>query len=123
MHRLAHDVVAAERERQVRDAAARPSTPGQRSLICGGRLDEGAREAVVLLDPGRDGEDVRVEDDVLGREAGLLGQQLVGALADRDLALDRVGLALLVEGHHDDAGAVAADRARALLEERPPRPP
>jgi hypothetical protein len=34
----------------------------------------------VLLDAGRDGEDVRVEDDVLGREADLLGQQPVGAL-------------------------------------------
>ena len=45
------------------------------------------------------------------------GEQVVGAPADRDLALDRVGLPLLVEGHHDDAGAVAADRAR-LLEER-----
>ena len=43
------------------------------------RLDEGDAVAVVLLDAGGDGEDVRVEDDVLGREADLLGQQLVGA--------------------------------------------
>ena len=67
--------------------------------------------------PGRDREDVGVEDDVLGVEAGALGQQVVGALADRDLARDRVGLALLVERHHDHRGAVAADLAR-LLEER-----
>ena len=91
-------------------------TPGQRSLISGIASMNAFANAVVLLDPRRDREDVRVEDDVLGREAGLLGQQPVGALADRDLALDGVGLALLVEGHHDDAGAVAADRAR-LLEE------
>ena len=45
-------------------------------------------------------------------------EQVVGAAADLDLALDRVRLALLVERHHDDAGAVAADPAR-LLEERP----
>ena len=76
----------------------------------------------MLVDPGRDGEDVRVEDHVLGREAGLLDEQPVRALADRDLALDGVGLALLVERHHDDAGAVAAHRAR-LLEELAPRPP
>ncbi len=44
------------------------------------------------------------------------GQQVVGAAADLHLALDRVGLTDLVEGHHDDAGAVAADRPR-LLEE------
>ncbi len=43
------------------------------------RLDEGDAVAVVLLDAGGDGEDVGVEDDVLGREARLLGQQLVGA--------------------------------------------
>ena len=70
----------------------------------------------MLLDAGGDREDVRVEDDVGRVEADLLGQQLVGALADRDLARDGVGLALLVEGHDDDAGAVAAHGAR-LVEE------
>ena len=49
-----------------------------------------------------------IEDDVLGRKAGLLGQQLVGARADRDLALERVGLALFVERHHHDRRAVGA---------------
>ena len=43
-------------------------------------------------------------------------EQPVGALADRDLALDRVGLPRLVERHDDDAGAVAADEARLLQE-------
>ena len=50
-----------------------------------------------------------IEDDVRRVEAGLLGQQPVGALADRDFALDGVGLALLVERHDDDGRAVAAD--------------
>ncbi len=81
------------------------------------RVDEVLRVLVVLFDPRCDGEDIRVEDDVLGREADLVHEQSVGALADLDLALDRVGLALLVEGHDDDAGAVASDRA-GLLEER-----
>ena len=71
----------------------------------------------MLLDPGRDGEDVRVEDDVLRREADVVDEQAVRALADRDLALDRLRLPLLVERHHDDARAVAADDPR-LLEER-----
>jgi hypothetical protein len=62
----------------------------------------------VLLDAGGDGEDVGVEDDVLGREADLVDQQPVGALADLDLALVGVGLALLVEGHHHRRRAVAA---------------
>ena len=80
------------------------------------RLDEVDRVGVVLLEPGRDRQDVRIEDDVRRIEAGALGQQRVGALADRDLALDRVGLALLVERHHDDAGAVAPDERRLLQE-------
>jgi hypothetical protein len=71
------------------------------------RLDEGDAVVVVLLDAGRDREDVRIEDDVFRREADFLGQQLVGARADLDLALDGVGLALLVERHHDDGGAIA----------------
>ena len=37
-----------------------------------------------------------------------LRQQVVAALADLDLALEGVGLALLVEGHHDHRRAVAA---------------
>jgi len=46
-----------------------------------------------------------------------VGQQLVRAPADLHLALDRVGLALLVEGHHHDGGPVGPD-APCLLEER-----
>ena len=45
-----------------------------------------------------------------------LGQQLVGARADLDLALDGVGLAVLVEGHHHHGGAVAAHQPRLAQE-------
>ena len=38
------------------------------------------RVVVVLLDAGGDREDVRVEDDVLGREADLVDEEVVGAL-------------------------------------------
>ena len=62
------------------------------------------------------GEDVGIEDDVLGRKAGLLGQQLVGARADRDLALERVGLALLVERHDDHRRAIGAHQPRLAQE-------
>ena len=86
-------------------------------------FDVGQPVAVVLLDAGRDRKDVGIEDDVLGRETDLLGQELVGALADRDLAIGRVGLALLVERHDDDGGTVAQhlfgvseERLLALLE-------
>ncbi len=116
MHRLAHGLVAAEGEGEVRDAA-RDMDERHLLLDLARGLDEGDAVAVVLLDAGGDGEDVGIEDDVLGRKADLLGEQLVGALADRDLALDRVGLALLVEGHDDDGGAVA-QHLLGVLEER-----
>ena len=109
--RLAHDVVAAEREREVRDAAA--DLHARAALLDQpGRLDEVHRVARVLLDAGRDREDVRVEDDRLGIEAHLLDEQAIGALADLDLALGGVGLADLVERHHHHAGAVALHGAR-----------
>ena len=91
--------------------------PGQRSLISGSASMNAFAKLVVLLDPRRDGEHVRVEDDVLGREAGLVDEQVVGALADRDLALDRVRLSLLVERHHDHGRRRAPDAPR-LREER-----
>lgn len=69
----------------------------------GQRVDERLRVPVVLGDAGRDGEDVRVEHDVLGGEPGLPREQVVGAAADLHLALGGVGLAGLVEGHDDDA--------------------
>ena len=46
------------------------------------RLDEGDTIAIVLLDARCHGEDVRIEDDILGREAGVFGQELVGAGTD-----------------------------------------
>ena len=78
------------------------------------RLDEGDAIAVVLLDAGGDSEDVRVEDDVFGREADLLRQEFVGSAADRDLPLERVGLAFLVEGHHHHGRAVVTHEFRDL---------
>ena len=71
------------------------------------RLDEVDGVVVVLLDPRRHGEDVGIEDDVLGREADLVDQDAIGAGADLDLAGGGVGLALLVEGHDHHGGAVA----------------
>ena len=66
----------------------------------------------MFLDAGGDGEDVGVEDDVLGRKADHLGQQLVGPRTDPGLARLGVGLALLVEGHNDHRRAVATREAR-----------
>ena len=80
------------------------------------RFEERDRVAVVFLDARRDREDVRVEDDLLGGEADLVYQQAVRAFADGELALGGLGLAVLVECHHDDGRAVPADGARLLQE-------
>ena len=121
VHGLAHRLVAAEGERQVRHAAR---DVHERHLLLDAprRLDEGEPVSVVLLDAGGNREDIGIENDVFRREADRLGQELVGALADGDLAVGGVGLPLLVEGHDDDGGAVA-QHLLGVLEERRPRLP
>ena len=116
VHRLADGVVSAKREGEVGDSS-RDERAGTALLQERDRVDERLRERRVLLDSRGDGKDVRVEDDVLGREPGLAEEQVVRAPEDLDLPLDRVGLPALVERHDDDRGAERADRAR-LLEER-----
>src|SRR3546814_5151152 len=115
MDRLAHHLVAAERERDVGDAAGDVAV-GQGPADNLRRLDEVDGIVVVFLHAGGDGEDVGIEDDVLGRETDLLGEDLVGARADLDLAFAGVGLALLVEGHDHGRRAVAQHRP-GLLDE------
>src|SRR3546814_7682124 len=70
-------------------------------------LDEIERITAMLIDAGGDGEDIGIEDGALGRKA-VGDEQLVGSLANLDLAFLRVGLADLVERHHDDGGAIVA---------------
>ena len=113
--RLADRVVAAEGEADVGDAAGDLGA-GQVLLDPAGGLDEVLAVRRVLLDAGRDREDVGVEDDVLGREADLVDEDPVGPLADRLAALEVVGLAVLVEGHHDRGGAVLAAQPGLLAE-------
>jgi len=49
-------------------------------------------------------------------KADVLGEQFVGAAADLDLALDRVGLPLFVEGHDDSRPRVAAGQSGVAQE-------
>ena len=115
VHGLPHRLVAAEGEGDVADPAAHLAQ-GQLGLDPPRGLDEGHRVVVVLLDPGGHGQDVGVEDDVLGREPHLLGQDAVGARADLDLAVHGGGLAGLVEGHHHHPRPVPLYEAGLALE-------
>lgn len=81
-------------------------------------LDEGAAVIIVFLDAGRNGEDVGIEDDVLGRKTDLFRQQIVGPLANLEFALRRFRLTRFVERHHDHGRAVAQNLARVFQERR-----
>ena len=111
VHRLPHAFVAAKGERQIGDA---PGDEGSRAgrPDAWNRLDELDGVAIVFGHPRRHREDVRVEDDVFRRDAGLVLQQPIGSAADGGLALRIHRLTLLVEGHHDDGGSEAADPPR-----------
>jgi hypothetical protein len=89
MHGFAHRLVAAEREREIRNAAGnmrvRQVLPDPAR-----RLDEIDAVIVVLLEPGGDGKDIRIEDDIFRREVEPVDQDVVGALADFGLARERM---------------------------------
>ena len=108
VHGLPHRVVAPEGEGHVADAAADQGV-GQGLLDRAGGGDVIAGVAVVGGDPRGHGEDVGVEDDVLGRKPHRLGQDAVGAGGDVDHAPIPVRLAGLVEGHDHHGGTEAQD--------------
>ncbi len=107
VHSFADRVVAAEGEGNIADPAADFGAGAQLfDAPCG--FDKVDGVVVVFFDAGSDGEDVGVEDDVLRFEAHLFGEDFIGADADFDFAVGVVGLALLIEGHDDGGGPVAA---------------
>ena len=104
---LTHCVVSAERERDIAHTAAH--LDGRHPCLdLPRRFDEVHGVVVVLFGPRRHGQDVRVEYDVRQIEPDLLRQDPVGPFTDRYFAVDRRGLPLLVERHHDDSRSVSA---------------
>src|SRR5215469_15319475 len=77
-----------------------------------GRFDIGAGIIVMLVDSRRHSEDIGIKDDVFGREADPVDENVVGTPADGKFSFRSVRLALLVEGHDDDGGAVTQDLPR-----------
>ena len=105
MHRLAHGVVPAKRKRNIAETAAR-ARARQVRFDPADRFDEIDRVVPVLFETGRDREHVRIENDVVRRNAGALGQEPVGARANVDPTLQAIGLPAFVECHHDHRRAV-----------------
>ena len=61
---------------------------------------------------------IRVENNVARRKANLLREDVVGAFANFDFALEGVGLTLLVKRHDNRRRAIAHDFARVFDELR-----
>ena len=102
---LAQRIVAAECERKVADTSAHLR---MRKIVSdpADRFDEINGVAVVSLDAGGHGQHIGVENDVGGRNCGLIDEQAVGTLTDFDAPAESVGLSFLVERHHDHSGSV-----------------
>ena len=113
VNRLAHRVVAAEGERHVRDAAGDQRVRQFAFDIFAG-ADKVLGIVVVLFNPGRHGENIRVKDDVFRREAHLFGENFVRPAANFNFPLAGIGLAHFIKGHNHDGGAVAAHLFRML---------
>ena len=79
-------------------------------------IDEVERVIVVLFHARRDGEDVRIKDDVFRREVHFIDKDAVGALADADLLIVCRSLAVFIKSHHDRGRAIALNGTCAFLE-------
>ena len=115
MHGFADPLVSPEREGEVREAAGNLD-PWEGVLDLAARLDKGDAVAVVFLDPGSNGEDIGIENDILRGKADFPGQYPVGAGADVDFTFDGIRLPLLVERHDDDGGTIAKHFSGLLAE-------
>ena len=60
----------------------------------------------MLIDARGNGENIGVENDVVGWEVQFRSQQCVGALANGLAAIKSVGLPLFIEGHDDHRSTV-----------------
>ncbi len=115
MDGFADDVVAAEGEGDIADAAGDfAERQCLFDLACS--LDEVEGVAIVFLDAGADGENVRIENDVAAEKADFFGEELVGAAADGEFVIDFGRLAGFVEGHDHDGGAVTMGEAGVVQE-------
>ena len=110
-HRVEH--VADGREGAEGDVgqAEHGADAGQLGLHQADALDGLDAVAVGLLLAGHEGQGEAVEEEVLGSEAVALDGEVADAAGDRQLALAGAGLALLVDGEADHAGAVLPGQA------------
>src|SRR5437762_8865499 len=63
----------------------------------------------MFFNTGRNGEDIRIKNDVLRRKPDIFGEDAVRPRADFHFAVRGIGLALFIKGHNDHRSSVAPD--------------
>src|SRR5690606_37756631 len=111
---FANRVITPEGEGDVADAA-RNIGIGQVFTDPASGFNEVHRIVVMLVDACGNRENVRVENNILGREANS-GEQVVGALTDFSLTLESVSLTGLVKCHNHRSSAIVHTGAGFLQE-------
>ena len=66
----------------------------------------------MFFNPGRNGENIWVKDNILWREIHLIDEEIIGALTNPEFIICCLGLALFVEGHDNCRRAEVADFPR-----------
>ncbi len=107
VNRFAHRIIAPERERYVGNPAGNVRVRQVLANPARG-FDKVHRVIIVFVDPRGYREDVRVENNVFGREADLFRQNFVSAGADFDFPRLGIRLPLFVERHHHHRSPVTA---------------
>ncbi|MFM2408332.1 MAG: hypothetical protein RL358_1074 [Pseudomonadota bacterium] len=89
MNRFAHWLVAPEAKRHVGNTAGNFRV---RQIFSNPRagFDKVHRVVVVLFDAGRNRENIRIENNIFGRETNLVDEDVVAALADFSFAFEGV---------------------------------
>ena len=111
VYRLAHRIVAAEGERHIGYAAGYEGVR-QAAFDFARGLDKVHGIVVVFLYACGHGENIWIENNVLGREADDAREDVIATGAYLYFARARVGLAGFVEGHDHHRRAVTPHQAR-----------
>ena len=72
----------------------------------------------MLFNAGRHGENIGVENDVLGRKTDFIDQQIIGPFANLIFAVRRIGLAGFIKRHDNHRRAIFTAQMRLLEELR-----
>ena len=107
MHGFTDNIISAEAERQV------AYSPGNFGPWAGlfdlpASLDVIHGIVVVLCDTGGYGENIRIENNVFGREPNFFSKNAIGPLTNTYFTRYRIRLAIFVEGHNHDGSAITA---------------